>query len=58
MPRLMPPPASQMRETLDVMIAAISLGHRRAAEFAAPDDERFIEHAAPFQIVKQARPRP
>ena len=46
MPPLMPPPASQHREALDVMVAAVALRHRRAAELAAPDDQRVVEHAA------------
>ena len=34
------------REALDVMIAAIALRHRRAAELAAADDQRVVQHAA------------
>ena len=54
----MPPPASQMREAFDVMIAAVALRHRRAAEFAAPDDQRVVEQAALFQILDQRRRSP
>ena len=35
------------------MIAAIALGHRRAAELAAVDDERVVEHAARFQVLDE-----
>jgi hypothetical protein len=34
----MPPPASQIEKPFDVVVAAVALGHRRAAELAAPDD--------------------
>src|SRR6266404_20739 len=37
-------------EALDVVIAAGALGHGRAAEFAAPDDEGVVEHAALFEV--------
>ena len=30
------------------------LAHGRAAEFAAPDDERILEHAALFEIEQQS----
>ena len=40
------------------MVAAVALGHRRAAEFAAPDDERVVEHAALLQVVDQRGRRP
>src|SRR6266404_9990976 len=33
-----------------VVVAAIPLRHRCAAELAAPDDQRLIEHAAHLQI--------
>ena len=58
MPPLMPPPASHMREALDVVVAArrlaLALEHRRAAELAAPDDQRVVEHAALLQVGDQA----
>ena len=48
------------RERLRMMIAAqfasgvrIAFHHRRAAEFAAPDDQRVVEQAALFQILDQ-----
>ena len=39
-------------EGVGVMVAAVTaaLHHRRAAEFAAPDDQRVVEHAALLQI--------
>ncbi len=40
-------------EAFDVVVAAVALGHGRAAEFAAPDDERVVEHAALLQILDQ-----
>ena len=52
----MPPPAIHIEKPLDVMIAAgfgPCLGHRRAAELAAPDDQRVVEHAALLEIVDQ-----
>ena len=49
----MPPPAIEHGEAFDVVIAAGALGHGRAAEFAAPDDQRVVEHAALFQIGDQ-----
>src|SRR6185312_16964773 len=33
-------PGHPDRKALDVMVAAVTLGHRRASELAAPDDER------------------
>src|SRR5665213_4181381 len=48
------------REAARVMIAAIILARQRAltvdraAEFAAPDDERLIEQAALLQVGEQA----
>src|SRR5262245_48447971 len=39
------------RETVMVVIAAfLSFGCRRAAELATPDDERFVEQSALFEI--------
>ena len=40
-------------EAVDVMIAADALAHRRAAEFAAPDDQRVVEQAALLEVVHQ-----
>ena len=40
----------------DVMVAPVragSLAHGRAAEFATPDDKRFIQHSAHFEILDQ-----
>ena len=41
------------REALDVVVAAVALRHRRAAELAAPDDQRVVEHAALLQVRDQ-----
>ena len=41
------------REALDVMVAAVALGHRRPAELAAPDHQRLVEHAALLQVLDQ-----
>ena len=45
------------RKALDVVIAAwicaATLGHWRASEFAAPNDEGVFEHAATFEILNQ-----
>jgi hypothetical protein len=41
------------RKCLDVVIAAVALGHRGAAEFAAPDDEGVFEHAALLEVGEQ-----
>ena len=38
------------REGGPMMVAAVSLGHRRASEFRAEDDERVVQHAALFQV--------
>src|SRR5207247_5135215 len=42
-------------ETIRMMIAAIvtALYHRRAAKFAAPDDERVIQQAALLQVANE-----
>ena len=41
-----------------VMIAALAaLGFGRTSEFAAPDDERTVEQAAPFQVGQQCGDR-
>ena len=55
----MPPPASQTREAARMMVAAvilrreIALAVDGAAEFAAPDDQRVVEHAALLQVLDQ-----
>ena len=43
------------REGIRVMVAAVGapLHHRRAAEFAAPDDERVVQQAALLQVLDQ-----
>ena len=53
MPAFTPPPASHMREAIGIVIAAENLAvggaafaERRAAEFAAADDQRVVEQAA------------
>jgi hypothetical protein len=33
-----------------VVVAAVALRHRGAAELAAPDDKRVLQHAALFEI--------
>ena len=43
------------REALDVVVAAVALGHRGAAELAAPDDEGVVEHPALLQVLDQRR---
>jgi len=52
------------REGLRMMVASrtppqgrVRLHHRRAAEFAAPDHQRLVEHAALFQIGDQRSAR-
>ena len=40
-----------------MVVAAVALGHRRAAELAAPDDQRVVEHAALLQVGDQRRRR-
>ena len=40
-------------ESLDVVVAAGALCHRRAAELTAPDDESFVEHAALLEVLDQ-----
>ena len=47
------------RERVGMMVAAVAaaLHHRRAAKFAAPDDQRVLEHAALLQILDQRRAR-
>ena len=54
----MPPPASQIGEAVGIVVAAVgALGHRRAAELAAPDDQRGVQQAAGFQVREQGRDR-
>src|SRR6185436_4038444 len=49
--------AQEHRIALHVMVAAgaafVLLGHRCAAEFATPNDERVVEHAALFQVLDE-----
>src|SRR2546423_1663570 len=46
----------QKGKPFDVVVApAASLGHGRAPEFAAPDDQRFVQHAALLEIGNQGR---
>ena len=56
----MPPPASHIVKPLRVVVAAVvaaALDHRRAAELAAPDDQRVVEQAARLQVVEQGGDR-
>ena len=59
MPGLMPPPASQIGEAARVMVAAVVVGGQlalavdRAAELAAPDDQRVVEQAALLEVGDQ-----
>ena len=41
------------RKALDVVVAAVALGHRRPAELAAPDHQRLVEHAALLQVLDE-----
>ena len=42
------------REAGGVVVTAVALfGHRGAAEFAAPDDERVLEQAAGLEVLDQ-----
>ena len=45
------------REGVRMMVAAVrsALHHRRAAELAAPDDERVVEQPALLQVLDQRR---
>ena len=45
------------REGVGMMVAAVvaALDHRRAAELAAPDDERVVEQAALLQVLDERR---
>src|SRR5688572_31590730 len=40
-------------KALDVVVAAVPLGHRRAAELAAPDHQRVLEHVAGLEVLEQ-----
>ena len=52
------PPAVGLAEVIAALgIGGIALAERRAAEFAAPDDERVVEHAALLQILHERRRR-
>src|SRR5262249_62287581 len=44
-------------EALRVVVAAVALGARRAAELRAPDDQRVLEHAALLEVLEQAGDR-
>ena len=41
-------------EGIDVVVAAGALAHGGAAEFAAPDDERVVEHAAFLEVFDES----
>ena len=54
-PGFTPPPASHMVNASRIVVAAVgALRSRRAAELAAPDDERVLQQAARLQIVQAA----
>ena len=60
MPGLTPPPASHMvKASMWWSRPTVSrdLAHRRAAELAAPDDQRVVEQAALLQVLDQGRAR-
>src|SRR5204862_2355 len=44
-------------ETLRMMVAAIALRARRAAELCAPDHQGLVQHAALFQVPNEAGDR-
>ena len=55
-PPLTPPPASHIEKPRLLWSRPLAPSRRRrAAELAAPDDQRVVEQAARFQIVQQAR---
>jgi hypothetical protein len=56
-PAFTPPPAMNTLKPRNVVIAPGALPHRRAAEFAAPEDERVVQHAACLQIADERRGR-
>ena len=37
-------------EAFDMVVASVALGHGGASEFAAPDDEGVVEHAALLEV--------
>src|SRR5437016_8330858 len=41
-----------------VIAAGAAFAHRRAAEFAAPDDERVVQQAAAFEVLDETSNRP
>ena len=45
------------RVTGDVVVAAGALAHRGTAEFAAPEDERVVEHAALLEVADEGAGR-
>ncbi len=51
--------AQEHRKAFHVMIATraafVFLRHRRAAEFATPNDDRIVEHAPLFQVLDERR---
>ena len=54
MPGLMPPPAIHMVKASGWWLRPTllaDLAHRRAAELAAPDDQRVVEQAAGLQVA-------
>src|SRR5260370_4225051 len=48
-----PASAHPDREAFAMVVAAVPLRHGRAAEFASPDHERVVKHAALFQVFDQ-----
>ena len=44
----------EQREAEDVVVAPGALAHRRAAELAAPNDQRVVQHAALLEILDQS----
>ena len=44
-------------EALRMVVAAVALGARRAAELGAPDDDRLVEHPALLEVLQQAGDR-
>ena len=53
MPPLMPPPAIQIEKPLMWWSRPLPWAIGRAAELAAPDHQRVVEHAALFQVLDQ-----
>ncbi len=57
-PALTPPPASHMVKPSGLWSRpSAPLQRRRAAELAAPEDQRVVEQAARFQVLEQAGDR-